>query len=62
MPQNRTRAFLEDNMTDGMIPVNIDITKHGDRIHIRISNKGVSMTLMFDASDLDRVLDGDDGR
>lgn len=56
MIQKDYQAFLEDDMTNGAIPVRIDITKDGERIRIKISNK-VSMTLVFDADVLLEIMD-----
>lgn len=56
MIQKGYPAFLEEDATGGAIPVNIDITKDGKRIRIKISNK-VSMTLIFDAHALWKILD-----
>ena len=55
------QAFLEDNNTDGMIPVEVEVKQHGEKVRIRIHRKGVSMTLLFDA-DLLECIDSDDRR
>ena len=54
------QAFLEDNNTDGMIPVEVEVKQYGEKVHIHIHRKGVSMTLHIDADVLDDI--GSDDR
>lgn len=54
------QAFLEDNTTDGMIPVEVEVKQHGEKVRIHIHRKGVSMTLHLDADALDDI--GSDDR
>ena len=47
------KAFLEDNRTDGIFPVDVDISEKNGKTHLAVGRKGVTlMTLTIDTNTL----------